>query len=934
MIRLGTSRKNLFVTLRSRPTGLKAGLLGLLFLALAGCDSTTPQGHLDNATALRQEGKVNEAIIELKNALQKDSAFAPGRIALGNLYLDTGDYPSALKEMERALDLGNDSSEVTLGLGRAKLGLGRVQEVIGDLSARTDRSIDHDLLLAEAYLSQGDVDNARPLFEKGRERGAGLAGLAAIAWNEGDIDRAERLFAEATDKEPGNPQFWLRRAELALSLGKQEDAMSAFGEAAKYPTGRVLGEIGEVRTLLAKNDIEGASDAIDEVLAIAPNYPLARYLEGLIRYQTDDLASAESALREVQRQYPNHGPSLYLMGLVKYRQGQLAQAEENLARFLTTNPDSESARKLLATVHYERGEPQAAYEALKPLESVSRDPQVLAMLGTTLMQIGDSAAATEYLERAVALAPDGAAFRNQLALSLLSAGDEERARAELSAAIETDGAQFQSDYLLAMIQLREGELAKAKESVARIIAKSPDSPIGPNLMGAIAISENQLDAAAGHFRDALKIGPDFSPARNNLTRLLERRGDVEGAEKVFLERIEADSSDDVALLGLADLLARNQRSEDAIGFAERATLVDAKNPRARLALARLYVLTGENERALESVSDGLRHDPENTDLKLLRAELGLRTGDRDAARRDLNDLQSMLVERPDNARLAYVLGRLHAQTGNPDLARSNFQRVIELTDGRNAEALLALGRLNLSQSNYNEARQQVSALGKLDSPEIVGAANLLAADVAMAEGDLPKAEKLYRDLHKAGQREGTLRLAGINLRRDDADEGIALLQSWLRSNPTDQAARILLSGALLQDDQSIKAIAEYEKLISTGNPVVLNNLAWLYMEQGDPRAEETGAKAYAAAPNNPDIADTYGWILLQSGKVRKAVDVMSSAVTLETKNPTALYHLGVARYRAGEPIQARRLVQRALETPRFPERDDAQALLQEIGAGG
>ncbi|MFK7914261.1 MAG: XrtA/PEP-CTERM system TPR-repeat protein PrsT [Pseudomonadales bacterium] len=930
MIRPTSLRATCFDQVASFRTGL-AGLC--LLFALVGCDSTTPQGHLDNAAALREQGKVNEAIIELKNALQKDSAFAAGRIALGNVYLDTGDYPSALKEMERALDLGSNSSEVALGLGRAKLGLGRVQEVIGDLSARTDRDIDLDLLLAEAYLSQNNVENARPLFEKGREKGAGLAGLAAIAWNEGDIERAERLFAQATDKEPTNPQFWLRRAELALSQTKHEEAMSAFGEATKYPTGRVLGEIGEVRTLLASNDIEGASVAIDEVLAIAPKYPLARYLEGLIRYQTDDLASAESALREVQRQYPSHGPSLYLMGLVKYRQGQLAQAEENLARFLTTNESSESARKLLATVQYERGEPQAAYETLQPLENVSRDPQILAMLGTTLMQLGDSAAATEYLERAVELAPDGAAFRNQLALSLLSAGDEERARAELSAAIETDGAQFQSDYLLAMIQLREGNLAKAKTSVERIIEKSPDSPVGPNLMGAIAISENQLEAATGHFRQALKVDPSFSPARNNLTRLLERQGDIEGAEKIFMDRIGADSSDDVALLGLADLLARNQRSEDAIAFAERATLVDAKNPRARLALARLYVLTGENEKALESVSDGLRHDPENADLKLLRAELGLRAGDRTAARRDLNDLQAMLVDRPDNARLAYVLGRLHAQTGNMDLARSNFQRVIQLSDGKNAEALLALGRLNLSQREFKEAQKQVDQLGKLEAPEIVGAAKLLAADISMAQGDEAKAERLYGDLHKVGQREGTLRLAGINLRRNDTDQGIELLQSWLRSNPTDQAARILLSGALLQDDQSMKAIGEYEKLISTGNPVVLNNLAWLYMEQGDSRAEATGAKAFAAAPDNPDVADTYGWILLQAGKVRKAIDVMSGTITQDTTNPTALYHMSVARYRAGEPIQARRLLQRALEAPRFPERDDAQALLDDIGEG-
>lgn len=916
----------------SLPRTFRCGVLSLsLLFAVAACDSTTPQGHLNNAQAQTQRGDLNAAIIELKNALQKDADFTEGRVALGNLYLDSGDYPSALKELERALDLGAQTPDVVLGIGRAKLGLGRVQEVIGDLQGRSNRSVELDLLLAEAYLSQGNVDDARVLFQKGRERGAGLAGLAAIAWSEGDLDRAKQLFVQATEAEPDNPQFWLRRAELSLSQADYADAKLAFAEAARQPTGRVLGALGEVRTFLAESDIEGAAKAIEEVLAFAPNYPLARYLEGLIRYQTGDLAAAESALREVQRQYPAHGPSLYLMGLVKYRQGQLAQAQDNLERFLAGAERGESARKLLATILYERGDAQAAFDTLEPLAGATRDPQVLAMLGTTLMQLGKSARATEFLERAVDLAPDGAAFRNQLALSLLSAGQDERARAELSAAIETDGVQFQSDYLLAMIQLREGNLKQAKTSVNNILEKSPDSPIGPNLLGAIALAEDQPDSAVNHFQKALQFDPAFTPARNNLTRLLERRGDVEAAEKVFLARIAQDANDDVALLGIADLLARNQRADEAIEYAKRAALVDTDNPRARLAVARLYVLGGDTELALESIADGLRKDPENADLKLLRAELALRRGDRDAVRRDLGDLQAMLIERPDNMRLAYVLGRLHAQSGNTDLARSNFQRVIDQSDGQNAQAQLALGRLNLAAGDYQAARQQVTALAKLESAELIDASKLLAADVAMAQGDAAGAEKLYRELHEVGQRQGTLRLAGINLRRDNAGEGIALLQSWLRSNPTDQAARILLSSALLQDDQSMQAIAEYEKLRSTGNPVVLNNLAWLYMEQGDPRAEQTGAEAYAAAPDSVDVADTYGWILVQSGKVEKALEVLGKTVTPDTKNPTALYHYAVAQYRAGQPTLALRLVERALATDRFPERSDADALRKELG---
>lgn len=901
-----------------------------VLLLVAACSRQTPEGHLQEAQALQSQGKLNAAVIELKNALKKDANFVAGRIALGETYLRSGDYQAALKELERALDLGADAADVKLTLAQTKLAMGRVQEVVGELSELSDRSVEEDILLAQAYLAAGDVPQAAPLFERTKDRAAGMAGLAAIAWQEGNIDEAASLFTQAAQTDPNDAQIWLRLAELELSRGNHEPALQAFTKATKQPAGRLLGEIGQVRTALAMQDLDAAQAGIEGVLELAPNYPLARYLEGLIRYQSGDLASAEAALREVQIQVPQHGPTLYLMGLVKFQQGQLAQAEESLSRYMSQNQRSESVRKLLATVQQQRGNQDAVLETLLPVAQNTRDPQILAMIGTIMLQTGRSAEATAYLERAVELAPDGAAFRNQLALSLLSAGEEERARAELDAAIETDGAQFQSDYLLAMLQLREGKLADAKESVAQIVSKNPDSPVGPNLMGAIAIAERDIDAAVDHFRKALQLDSKFAPARNNLVRLLEQRGDIAAAEQLYAQRLEESPDDDVALLGMAELLARQRRNAEAVPYAKRATVADPDNPRARLALARLHVRSGDQSAALEAVNDGLRADGDNVDLRLMRAELSLRSGDSDIATSDLRDLQSALAAQPDNMRLAFVLGKLQLQAGKVTTAERNFERVVELSAGQNADALLALARISLGQRDYSTVKQRIDALQKLDKPELSNGITLLRADLAAAQGDRAAAGKLYRQLHEAGQREGTVRLAGQLLAQNDSAQGIELLQGWLKNNPTDQAARIVLAGALLADDQAGQAIEEYERLLPSKNAVVLNNLAWLYMEQGDKRAQALALQAYQAAPKNADVADTYGWILLQSGEVDKAVEVLSQSVADKPGNPTSLYHLAAAQQQAGALTKARELLGQALQHEQFPEKAEAQALLAQL----
>src|SRR5690606_2844563 len=133
----------------------------------------------------------------------------------------------------------------------------------------------------------------------------------------------------------------------------------------------------------------------------------------------------------------------------------------------------------------------------------SDDPQLLAMYGTAQMQLGNPEAAVGVLERSVELAPDAVAFRNQLALGLLASGDRVGAEAELESAGAVDGEQFQSDYLLALLGIREQQWDAAAASVEALVAKRPESPVGYNLRGALALAQNVPEDARIAFREAL-----------------------------------------------------------------------------------------------------------------------------------------------------------------------------------------------------------------------------------------------------------------------------------------------------------------------------------------------------------------------------------------------------------------------------------------------
>ena len=79
----------------------------VLVTALSACsDSDTAQSHIDRANGHFAAGETSSALIELKNALQKDAQSAEARWLLGSAYLAMGDAVAAEKELSRAQRLG------------------------------------------------------------------------------------------------------------------------------------------------------------------------------------------------------------------------------------------------------------------------------------------------------------------------------------------------------------------------------------------------------------------------------------------------------------------------------------------------------------------------------------------------------------------------------------------------------------------------------------------------------------------------------------------------------------------------------------------------------------------------------------------------------------------------------------------------------------
>src|SRR3954469_15841395 len=111
---------------------------GLLLAAAAGACGSTEGGkrkYFDEGNAHFAKKAYNDAIIDYRNALQKDPTFGDARMRLAEVYELSGDVAAAAREFVRAADLLPASDAAQMKAGQYRLLSGKFEDARG-LAAR------------------------------------------------------------------------------------------------------------------------------------------------------------------------------------------------------------------------------------------------------------------------------------------------------------------------------------------------------------------------------------------------------------------------------------------------------------------------------------------------------------------------------------------------------------------------------------------------------------------------------------------------------------------------------------------------------------------------------------------------------------------------------------------------------------------------------
>ena len=657
--------------------------------------------------------------------------------------------------------------------------------------------------------------------------------------------------------------------------------------------------------------------------------PVVNYLRAVTAFEKGELERAKTALLEVLQVDPGHLDSLMLLGSVHVTSEDYAAAEGPLNKVVASAPEHLPARKLLAVVHLMLRRPERAIDTLLPvLEEAAEDVQLQALLGSAYMSKGKYITGMEYLERATARAPDAAAIRAQLALSHLLTGSTGRAITELERVVNLDPGLLRADILLVISHLGQNQYDKALEVASTLTGKQPDNPIAWNLMGGVYEGLGDLRSSRQHYEKALEIDPAFSASALNLARLDLDTGDTKSARRRHEAILAITPHEPKALVGLANVANQEGHAQEVLSLLERARDYNRGAVQPRLMLTEAYQQQGRRHDALAVAEEAYELDPQNPAVIQTLATAQLSIGNPETAVAILLSLVDLF---PQTTAAHYQLGIAQSRVGATEKARLSFERALSL-NGDHLGSKLALGQLALQSADIETAVAMHKRIEREHPGEPEEGA--LRGDTLMTRGKFNEAASAYAETLANFPRSAlVIALFQAYWRAGEEQQAEHTLGEWLERHPTDSAVRVIAAEVAQRQGRDDIAVARYEQVLSQNeyNLTALNNLAWLLQKKDLPRALELAKRAYEQAPGKAGILDTYGWLLVQSGRANQGLVMLDRAVELAPEALVNRYHRAVELTQTGSPVEARQDLMQVLESDQaFEDRAAAKRLLETL----
>lgn len=911
---------------------------GAVLMLLAGCGLfMDEEALLARAQEARGKGDLRAAVIDLKDLLQRNPESLPGRIALGEVSLESGDVPTAVRELELARQRAPDDARVKIALARAYVAAARAADALA-LTESAAGNVELLIVRGSALLSLNRPEEARTVFQQARDTDpksvpALLGMTSAIAATDG-VPAALAMSEQLLELAPEDARVHQARGLFQAKLRDFKAASASYARAVELSSkqansGQLLVSLaGLADAQLSAGDTAGGLATTQRLQKLAPDSLVTRYTRARALFLDGKLDEARPLLEQNLSIDAEHTPSKLLLGALTLLKGNLGQSEMYLAGVVAAEPRNLMARQLLAEARLRQQKSNDALDTLLPvIDDPAANAQLLALAARASLTAGDSQRGMELLRRGAQAEPENLAAQLDLVAGYITTGELDKAR-ELLQSLPPEQQSFGRTYLQVVTELAKGNRKAALEAALASAAAGPKDIAAQKLAGILLAELNRLEEAHDYFERAQKLAPDSPDELVNLGRIEMMQGRLEQARGRFEAALQLKAGHPGASLALAFLDLGANQVQRALETLAAATKLNARFVEGRAMEARLWIRKGDLKRAEQVAQAMVRELPDSAASYTTLARVQAASGRVEESLRTLADLVS---RQPRSAGARFELARTLAEAGRAQDAEREAKQALEV-NARYLPPIELLARLALGRSDWAQAAKYAKQLEQ-QAPEqanshvVAGDVSFAKKDYAAAAASYQRANTLSRDVAIASREFQARRVGKLS-------QPLAPLEKLAAAQPDD--APVLL--ALAQGQSALgsreAAMQTYQRVLQQkpGDVFALNNLAWLNYETGNMnKALELGRQAYQAAKDSPEVTDTYAWILVEHGEVQQGLALLAR-IADEKAAPEIRLHYAQALARGGKTAQAVELARVLAASPVTAVSGPARTLLTSLEA--
>jgi superkiller protein 3 len=461
-----------------------------------------------------------------------------------------------------------------------------------------------------------------------------------------------------------------QRGLAALKENRVEDALADLTEAKReHPKdARIRNFLGIVLVRLGKN--EEAATEYREAIRLNPQMEDAYRNLGFLKWNEHELEPAREALDRAVKLSPNDSFAHYYLGRVLLDEQLYAPAIREIESSTVPLPADTSFSIQLATAHIALGNKEQARKLLEQLATMPLDDRQSVQVASLLLAVRENESAIAIMRRLSKSPPTPENLWRQfdLALVYLLTGNYSQAIAH-------------SDFY--------------QHSLTRGDQNAHESAEAWTILGIAAADLKQNDRSLNAFRQAATLVPADEEHWLNLTRELMElsrypdaisavqdgltanpksyalhlrlgaaqlaAGHYAEAEKVFRDLVSAGDPLPTGYVGLAQVLLRTGRAQEASD--ELAVAQQKLGPNFLISYFRglAFDRSGKPEEAITAFQDALKLDPSNAEAHLSLGKTEMSSGRLDAA---ITELQEALRLSPNNDQARRLLSKAYARAGD------------------------------------------------------------------------------------------------------------------------------------------------------------------------------------------------------------------------------------------------------------------------------